>query len=183
MHLKEIFEKYDYKDILILDTETTGLDDSDQVLELCIIDANERVLFDKRFNPSVEISRGASRVHKIKKEDLKNADTYKQHHDQIMNILKDRILIIFNAAFDTRLIQQTAEAHGCEYTLDHDLTYCAMIAAAERYGSTNMYGSISLRDASYEAKIDKSEIKVHSAYGDTLLTLRTLKSMYKVDHA
>lgn len=178
MHLKEVFEKYDYKDILILDTETTGLDESDQVLELCIIDANERILFDKRFNPSVEISRGASRVHKITQDDLQNADTYDKHHDQIMSILKDKILIIFNAAFDTRLIRQTAEAHECEYTLDHSMIKCAMMYAAERYGSTNIYGSISLRDASFEAEIDKSEIKAHSAYGDTLLTLRTIKSMY-----
>ena len=50
---------------LILDTETTGLGDEDEVIQLGIVDLEEWVLFNSLFRPTIEVSPGALAVHGI----------------------------------------------------------------------------------------------------------------------
>ncbi|EMJ9665041.1 3'-5' exonuclease [Salmonella enterica] len=123
---------------LFLDTETTGLGNTAEALEIGLTDAAGRVIFETRLKPTVAI--GA------------------------------RPVIIFNAPFDTRILKQTAAAHGDPADWLGELTvYCAMELAAGYFGATNRYGTISLASAASQAALTW-EGEAHSAIADARMT-------------
>lgn len=58
-----------------MDTETTGLSDDDEIIEIAVISEDGEVLLDTfvKHTSRVEISKGARNIHGIKKRSLKNA--------------------------------------------------------------------------------------------------------------
>ncbi len=99
-------------------------------------------------------------------------------------------MVIFNSDFDTRLLEQTATAHtagqGVEaydatvkWILDLD-TQCAMYRAADVYGATNQYGTISLVNAVAAAGIEFQGL-AHSAAGDAATTAALWRLMERLE--
>lgn len=97
---------------LFLDTETTGLDGDDQVIELAILDAAGCVLFHAPIRPGVPIKPAAAVVNGINDADLASAAYWPSYHNQIAAILTGRLVIAHSAEFDARMLQQTAAAYG-----------------------------------------------------------------------
>jgi hypothetical protein len=94
----------------VLDTETTGFSKNDQVIDIAIVDLFGNVLFSSKIKPTVAINPMARRVHRIRDNELKDAPSWADISQEVMSLLKDRKIIIFNAAFDSRMIKQTADA-------------------------------------------------------------------------
>lgn len=165
-------------DALFLDSETTGLDGDDQVIEIALVDSHGQVLLDTRLRPNVPISFGAQNVHGICAADLVDAPTWAEIAPKLRGLLEGRQVVAFNHAFDSRLLQQTAKAHGAD-SLPWDWSYtehCAMDLAARAFGATNRHGSISLADAVDAAGIDWQG-EAHSAAGDARTTLALVKAI------
>ncbi|MDM1717324.1 3'-5' exonuclease [Thiopseudomonas alkaliphila] len=162
---------------LFLDTETTGLDDSAQIIEIAIFDASGQELLCKRLKPTVEINQRAQDVHGISAADLKDCPNWPEIAEEVQRILAGRSVIIFNAGYDTRLLKQTAAAYDDSAEWLSSCTFlCAMKLAANMYGATNQYGTISLINACIEAGVSwKGE--AHSALADTQATLDLVKAI------
>ena len=62
-------------DFVILDTETTGLNERAEIVELSIIDKNGNTLFDRLIKPKGHIPRDAEQIHGISNADVENADS------------------------------------------------------------------------------------------------------------
>ncbi len=94
---------------LILDTETTGLRETDEVIEIGIIDMNGNTVFHSYVKPlrRRSIPAASARIHGITMAKLKDAPTMIDIHPQIRNLLKGRIVIAYNSSFDRRLLKQT----------------------------------------------------------------------------
>ena len=60
-------------DVLILDSETTGLGGTAELVELAIIDTTGKVLFDELIKPTVSVPLDASRIHGITDSVLRKA--------------------------------------------------------------------------------------------------------------
>jgi DNA polymerase-3 subunit epsilon len=58
---------------IIIDTETTGLESNDEVIEISLLDCQGNVLLDTLVKPLGRISREAARIHGIQNSDLGNA--------------------------------------------------------------------------------------------------------------
>ncbi|WKJ88596.1 3'-5' exonuclease [Methylomonas montana] len=163
---------------VVLDTETTGLDDKSQIIELAIIDHNGVVLHNARYKPTVNISDRAYQVHGISLDMLKNEKTIAVDADKIKNILINNTVVIFNSSFDLRLLEQTFHAFKIETDYISSInSFCAMNASARCYGSTNCYGSISLADSFYEAGGKREDWISHNALGDCQATLFVLNDI------
>lgn len=162
---------------LFLDTETTGLDDQAQIIEIAILNAAGQVLLCQRIKPTVEIGERAQEVHGISAADLEDCPSWPEVAGEVQRILVGRMVVIFNADYDTRLLKQTAAAHGDSLDwLSSCTVRCAMYLAASMYGATNQYGTISLINACIEAGVSwKGE--AHSALADTQATLDLVKAI------
>jgi len=166
-----------WADLVVLDTETTGLESLDQVIELAIISMNGDILFNQRFRPSVDIDPHAQEVHGISSADLASCPSWPEFQPQIERILAAKTALIFNQSFDMRLLRQTAEAYNCPTLwIDNLHTCCAMYEAAEAYGATNRYGGISLSAAVASAGLLWNG-HAHSAVTDSEMTRRLMIAM------
>ena len=163
--------------IVFLDTETTGLDDNAQVVEIAVVDEDGNVLFESYCRPTVPVDPGAQAVHGIGSEELAGAPAWPEIFAQVRAVLEGNEVVIFNAEFDTRILAQTAAAHGDPADWVGDLnTHCAMYRAADVYGATNRYGTISLVNAAYRAGI-QFQGRAHSAAGDAATTAALWRKM------
>ena len=108
---------------LFLDTEATGLNDTDQICEIAILDVGGSVLFSSLVQPSCAMNPAAASLHGITPEELADAPTWPHVHDAVAAILTGRLVIAHNADFDSRLLSQTCRAYGLDIPIaDWDCT-------------------------------------------------------------
>lgn len=161
---------------LAFDTETTGLGDKDQIIELALVNRQGMTVLEMQFKPTVPINPKAQAVHGISEADLKNCPTFEAMAPVVLTLLKKQPLIIFNADFDLRLLKQTCNAFDIDLDLDDLKAHCAMQLAADYYGATNRHGTISLANAMDRANVEW-EGQAHSAEADALGTMNLVKAM------
>jgi DNA polymerase III epsilon subunit-like protein len=167
-------------EVLVIDTETTGLGDDAQVIELAIVDASGAVLLETRLRPSVPVEPGAAEVHGIGEAELASAPVWPEVAAKVEALLRGRCVVAFNAEFDFRLLRQTGAAFGDGMPwLNGVERRCAMYLAAAAYGATNRHGTISLWSASLEAGVSW-EGAAHSAVADAWVTAALLRSLAQV---
>ena len=90
---------------LIVDTETTGLEYDDEIIQLAIVDLDGSVLFESRFRPSAEMTPGAEDVHGMSAESLADAP-YLPTDPEIRKILQNRVVAAYNGDFDERMLRR-----------------------------------------------------------------------------
>ena len=110
----------DRSDVLIIDTETTGLGDRAEVLEVAVIDTTGAIRFNRLSLPQGRISSKASAVHGLTRKELKRqtAPASPAIHVELLDVLKSaKIVLGWNLPFDIRLLRQTAGRHGLDWKL------------------------------------------------------------------
>jgi DNA polymerase-3 subunit epsilon len=164
-------------DPLFLDTETTGLDGAAQIIELALVDSAGRVVLGTRVRPSVPVDPDAFAVHGIDDAALASAPSWPEVIHQVKAAVAGRLVVIFNDEFDARMVRQTCAAFGepAEWWNAVE-TRCAMYLAADAFGSTNNYGSMSLAAATYAAGVQWPGA-AHSAAVDALVTAELVKAI------
>lgn len=98
--------KYVEENALILDTETTGLDEAAEIVEIAICDARGLLEFSALVKPTRPIPAEASKVHGITDEMVADARPWPQVQHIINTICWGRNVLAFNAEYDARLIRQ-----------------------------------------------------------------------------
>jgi len=116
------------RDSVFLDTETTGLDGSAEVVDIAVIGADGRILLNTLVQPGRPIPATATQIHGIQDEHLISAPTWPEVVDSLVSILRGRNVVVYNAAFDLRLVNQCCTAHGLP-VFARDWS-CAMLAYA-----------------------------------------------------
>ena len=174
---KEIAEWFN-KPFVVLDTETTGLERKDQIIEIAVLDQHKNTLLNTRLKPTCNINPEAESIHGISLNELQNAPEFPTIYEKLKQILTDKPVVIFNANFDVRLIEQTAKAFELDTAwIDNIKTICAMSLSADAYGATNRYGTISLSNAVHNAgKLFSGA--AHGAKVDVLATIDVIESIY-----
>ncbi|MGC9560643.1 DNA polymerase III subunit epsilon [Brachymonas sp. M4Q-1] len=103
---------------IILDTETTGLEVSDgnRILEIGCVELVNRQFSGNTLhlyiNPERESEEGALRVHGLTTEFLRDKPTFAQIADDFLTFVQDAEIIIHNAAFDTRFLDNELQLVG-----------------------------------------------------------------------
>jgi DNA polymerase III subunit epsilon len=158
---------------VILDTETTGLGNADQVVQVAMISGAGEVLINNLLiKPTIPIPTGASKIHGITDEVVEHAPDFIDVWLEIHKHMQGKRLVIYNAEFDLRMLRQSAA--GCGHTIEFPflLCTCAMTTYAEWVGEWNEYhGSF---------KWQKLPGGDHSALGDCFATLDVIKEMSHV---
>ena len=108
-------ELLDRRDVLIVDTETTGLSPRSEVVEVAVLDATGNVHYQALSLPVGPIPREASDLHGLTRAILRRegARSWPEIHPELAAVLAAATAVVgWNAAFDKRLLEQTAERHG-----------------------------------------------------------------------
>jgi DNA polymerase-3 subunit epsilon len=163
---------------LILDTETTGLDERDEIVDLAVVDCAGKTLMDTIIRPTVPISPGARCVHGITEEMVAVAPTWAAIHDEFCRLIEGRPVVVYNREFDQRMLCQTTAAHGL-HPPNMDNFECAMLTYAEYRGSWNShrgdYRWHKLTTAASQCGVAFDG--AHRALGDCLMTRGVIKAM------
>lgn len=159
---------------VVLDTETTGLDDQAEIVEICIIDLQGKPLLNTRIHPTRPIPAAATDIHGIRDIDVQNAPSWADIHDEFCSIIAGRSVLIYNAEYDVRLLSQTADLHELQVpTLQ---SHCAMKLYAYWHGDLQHNGNYrwqKLQTAAQQCGIDCSS--AHQALADCLMTLGIIR--------
>lgn len=112
------------KDSWYLDTETTGLGENDEVIEISIIDKNKNTILNTLIKPTKPVPEEAIKIHGITNEMLEDAPSFEE-----VSILFEKItakykettptVVVYNKEFDVRLLKQTVTAHLGDNPLVH----------------------------------------------------------------
>lgn len=168
------------QDYLILDTETTGVGAHDEVIELGIIDNNGTTHYHSLFKPQCPIHPRAASVHGITHFDLADAPPFSEEWAHIAKILAGRTVLIYNAQFDTRLLNQTARLHGQRDLLHSSHTRCVMLDYAKLRNEINPKTKKARWFKLEQALRDEGILmrQTHRVIGDCLMTLALVKKMH-----
>ncbi len=118
---------------VVIDTETTGLGASDEIIEIAAVVSDGSLLMQSLVRPkSARIQPAAQRVHGLSASDLSAAPRWPEVLAKLLVALDGRRVLAWNAPFDERLAIQTSKA----WRLPHDLPpfECAMRAYARCRG-------------------------------------------------
>lgn len=120
------------KNTVFLDTETTGLNGGrgDEVIEIAIIDGNGDVLLNTLVKP-VTLSEwpDAQQINGISPDDVNDSPSLELLMPQIIDIIKDKIVIIYNSGFDVSFFPAS--------TFNNSNVECCMLRFSERIGEWN----------------------------------------------
>lgn len=163
------FSLLERTDWVILDTETTGLSQEDEIIQIAILAFDGAVLLDTLVHPTQPIPPSATLVHGIRNVDVKDAPHFPEIFERIKKIIKGKTIVIYNAAFDLRLIQQTMAKYGLPSTgINEEQVDCAMLQYSAWIGELWPEGGY---------KWQKLRGGNHTALGDCRATLRVIQEM------
>ena len=94
-----------------IDTETTGLDRSAEVIEISIVDFDGSLLLNSLVRPTQSIPLDARRIHGIDDEMVSSAPTWPVLWTQLRDIFYGRTIAAYNAPFDLKMMQQTHQRY------------------------------------------------------------------------
>lgn len=153
---------------IILDTETTGLDDDSEIIEIAIINTKGERLFESLVKPVGLM--GATHIHGIAAEDVATAPGWYEIDPLVIDILIGASRVIsYGAEFDARLITQSRARWGLPPSGSASNRWqCAMEEYARWYGDWSSYHK------SYKWQRLQGG---HRALGDCLACLEYIKIM------
>jgi DNA polymerase-3 subunit epsilon len=169
------YQAYQYlqspEDYLILDTETTGLDDDALVIELALCGLDGKSVFDSRFALPAgrKVPAKATQVHGITTADLAGAPDFRDRYEVLKVLLENYTILIYNEDYDVRLLDQTCAAWGMPAF--RMKSKCIMLQYAAYVGEWNDYR--------FDYRWQKLPSGDHSAMGDCLATLKLIRKMGK----
>ncbi|HWQ47045.1 MAG TPA: 3'-5' exonuclease [Longilinea sp.] len=92
-----------------IDTETTGIDRSDEIVEISIIDWDGKELFQSFVRPSKPIPPAAMEIHHITDEMVASSKPWPIIWPAVRSHLINRVVAAYNSEFDLRMLQQSLE--------------------------------------------------------------------------
>lgn len=95
------------KEPVYLDTETTGLGNDDEIVEISVIDSNGIPLVETLVRPSRPIPPDATRIHGITDAEVASARTWPSVWMDVRPALFGRLVVIYNQDFDLRMMAQS----------------------------------------------------------------------------
>lgn len=121
---------------VFLDTETTGLHDSAEIVEISVIDHQGEVLLDTLVRPRRRIPPDAVLVHGITDEMVREAPTWLHVWPQVEEALRERHVGIYNAEFDLRMMKQSHLLNGLPWRPPTRNFFCIMKLYSDFYGAS-----------------------------------------------
>lgn len=117
----ETLRTWPLENVSVIDTETTGLDDTkDEVLSLTITDGNGNVLFDRLIKPRKRKRWDqAAQIHGIRWSDVKDEKELVEYEDELKPLLDNgRLIVGYNTFFDVEMLRASGAVFPANNNFD-----------------------------------------------------------------
>ncbi len=163
--------------LIILDTETTGIELSDghRIIEIgCTEIIDRKIIESNEYHQYIQPNRlvgDSERIHGIKDRFLKDKPKFEEIAEEFLEYIEDATLIIHNAPFDLGFLNNELILMGAEKTIEDSCTIIDSleISKQQRPGSQHSLDALCRR-----FEIDASARIIHGA----LLDARILAQVY-----
>ena len=163
---------------LFFDTETTGLSNSAEIVEIGVVDVEGNTVLESLVRPRRRIPADVIALHGISNEMVSDAPTWAEVWPEVRQMFRGRRVGIFNADFDLRMMRQSHRQHGLPWEEYGANAFCVMKLYAwyygERLGIRNAKWQ-SLKNAGRQCGIALPN--THRAVGDAKLTCAIFRHM------
>ena len=151
-------------DPVYLDTETTGLESSDEIIEIAIVDSSGKVLLESFVRPQKSIPASATAINNITNNMVANSPSWSEIWPVVRNHLLDHPIGMYNAEFDVRMILQSMK-----------INHLPNITRLNAFDVMKIYSDYMRSDRRYRLEQAGKNLGVvipnsHRAADDTLLT-------------
>ena len=160
---------------IVLDTETTGLSivEKHKIVEIACVELSNQIstnkIFHEYINPERPVSEAAYKIHGYTDEFLANKKTFSTISKDFLNFIKDKIIIIHNAAFDLSFLNYELKLINQQVIDKKNVIDTLEIARSKYPGSQNSLDALCKR-----FNIDNSKRNKHNA----LMDCHLLKEVY-----
>ena len=154
-------------DWVLLDTETTGLEEA-EVVEIAVVNPQGMPLLNTLVKPTIAIPEEAIAVHGITNEMVGGAPSFCMVYPQIVAELASREVLIYNASFDIGILKYCCQLHKLPLLGLGKRSHCMMEWYSQWYGEWSDYWGSYRCQALYGG---------HRALDDCLAALNGLKKM------
>ena len=101
------------RDYVVLDTETTGLDPDDEVIEIGVLDMHGTELYHSMFKPQKQIGNAAGRYNRIMNEMLTDCPAFGQGDwEKIRSLVAGKVVVGHSIDFHISAIESTMRRYG-----------------------------------------------------------------------
>jgi DNA polymerase III subunit epsilon len=164
---------------LILDTETTGLDGTTEVIDIAIIDSEGNILLNTLIQCQDAIPVEATNVHHITKEMLIDAPTFPDIWSELEPLLTSSEIVIFNAEYDIRMLYQTATRYHLSFP--EVKSRCLMLRYSDFIGEPGRNGHARYQKLSHACQYFGIEEGTHRALVDCTATRKVLLKLAELE--
>ena len=133
-------EQLTQNDWVILDTETTGLVRA-EIVEIAIINHLGEMLLNTLIKPSIPIPPEVTEIHGISDAMVADAPTFPEVYPRIDAALKDKRVLIYNSAFDIKILNYCCRLHTLPILKLAKCSDCLMEWVAQWAGNWSYYHS------------------------------------------
>ncbi|MDX1418091.1 MAG: 3'-5' exonuclease [Candidatus Promineifilaceae bacterium] len=183
--MKKFIQQLRKNNALILDTETTGLDNRAELLQIGIVTLDGEPVFHSYVQPIFARRwSDAQRVHGISWQDVQDAPTISELAAKLQEVLEEQTVAVYNADFDGRMLRQSiraAKAARQFQWLQEGRWPCVMKAYAPYWGQRNRrYGGYkwqSLTNACRQQGVPVAS--AHDALADAKMTAALIRAVEK----
>lgn len=121
-------------DPIYIDTETTGFNPLDVVVEIGILDSDGSVLYESLVKPKKPIPQSAAAVHGITDAKVAWSPDWEKVWPEIVQVVSGRIAGFYNAEFDLKMIRQSCGLNGIPWEYPFEDDFCVMELFARYFG-------------------------------------------------
>lgn len=105
--LSMIMHKWLKSDYVVIDTETTGLGEDAEIIEISIINMRGEVLLDTLVKPTKSIPPEVTEINHITNEMVADAPAWRDVFPKVLGIISNHKWLAWNSGFDARMVDQT----------------------------------------------------------------------------
>jgi len=130
---------YEIRSPLFLDTETTGIANHAEIVEIAIVNYEGQQVFQSLVKPTTQIPADATRIHGITNADVQHSPGWNEIWPEVSSILRGNLAGMYNSEYDLRLMRQSTLAHNIPWPDNLFEDFCVMKLFAEYAGEWNDY--------------------------------------------
>lgn len=159
-----------------LDTETTGLEKTDEIIELAIVNSSGEVIFESFVRPQKPIPASATAINHISNDMVADSPSWADIWPEVRVLLQGHPIGMYNAEFDIRMILQS-----------HEINKLPNNAKLNAFDIMKVYSDYMRSDRRYRLEQAGRNLGIvipnsHRAADDTLLTRAVFHSIAGVPY-